>query len=76
MKHVHTINNEIISFLCNIQDRATSEGFDLVQTLNEEKQRESNSLPGKHVINNILNYAKAMDVVKNTKGDHFILLQN
>ncbi len=76
MKHVHTINNEIISYLCNIQDRASSEGFDLVKNLMERQKQENNSLPGKHVINNILNYAKAMYVVNNTKGDKFILLQN
>ncbi len=76
MKHVHTINNEIISYLCNIQDRASSESIDLIRNLVEGQKQEYNPLPGKHVINNILNYAKAMDVVKNTKGDKFILLQN
>ncbi len=76
MKQVHTINNEIISYLCNIQDRASSEGCDLVKNLMGRQQRENNSLPGKHVINNILNYAKAMHVVNNAKGDKFILLQN
>lgn len=76
MKHVHTINNEIISYLCNIQDRTASESIDLVRSLVEGQKQDYNSMPGKHVINNILNYAKAMDVVTNTKGDKLILLQN
>ncbi len=76
MKQVHTINNEIISYLCNIQDRASSEGYNLVKNLMEEQQTQNSSLPGKHVINNILNYAKAMHVVNNANGDKYILLQN
>ena len=75
MKHVPTINNEIISFLCDIQDRASQEAFDVSMEIKKNKH-ELGALPGKHIISNILNYAKAMHVVNNTSGEKFILLQN
>ncbi len=76
MKHVPTINNEIISYLCNIQDQASSHATGFVRNLMDGQQQKHTASPGKHVINNILNYAKAMHVVQNTKGDKFILLNN
>ncbi len=76
MKHIPTINNEIISYLCNIQDRTLSEENSFVSNLMDGQQLDKQSLPGKHVIQNILNYAKAMDVVHITNGEKMILLNN
>lgn len=75
MKHVPTINNEIINYLINIQDRASYEANVFANELTDD-QNQDRTLPGKQVISNILNYARAMQVVNNTTGEKFILLQN
>lgn len=65
MKQSNTINNEIIRFLNNIT------GNDAV---NQRKTIQHK--PGKHVVNNILNYARAMSVLQRENGQAFILLMN
>ncbi len=65
MKQAHTINNEMIRYFSSI---------------NEEQDREqpmiSAQLPGRHIIKNIMNYAKALDVMHDRKGQPFMMLRN
>jgi len=53
------------------------------QSLYEKKElssgRASNAqpeLPGRHVIHNILNYARSLEVMKKNSGEPFYLLKN
>ncbi len=65
MKQSGTLNNEIITFFSNIT------GNDAV-----DQNKAIQHKPGKHVVNNIMNYARAMTVMHGNSGQAFIVLGN
>lgn len=65
MKQAHTINNEMIRYFSSINGEK-----------DHEQSMVSSQLPGRHVIRNIMNYAKALDVMHDRKGQPFMLVSN
>jgi hypothetical protein len=65
MKQSGTINNEIIRYFNSLAVDDTDENRNMMH-----------HLPRKHVINNIMNYAKSMSVMQGIDGNTFIMLNN
>jgi hypothetical protein len=65
MKQSGTINNEIIRYFNSLAVDDT-----------DEDQKLMHHYPRKHVINNILNYARSMNVMQTNNGQTFFLLNN
>ncbi len=65
MKQSGTINNEIIRFFNSLAVDDTDESPKMMQ-----------HLPGKYVIDNIMNYARSMNVLHRNNGQTFIMLNN
>jgi hypothetical protein len=65
MKQSGTINNEIIRYFNSLTVDDT-----------DKDQKLLHHYPRKHVINNILNYARAMNVMQINNGQTFFLLNN
>jgi hypothetical protein len=63
MKQSTTIENEMMMYLR--------------QTLTDSKcSNEKSSLPGKQVVNNIMNYARSLQVLKSKTADTIFLIGN
>jgi hypothetical protein len=62
MKQSATIENEMMLFVNSLTGS---------KSLNEKS-----SLPGKHVIKNIMNYARSLQVLKSKSGDPIVLVGN
>jgi len=60
MKQLHTIENQMMHVADSI---ACRKAFD-------------NRLPGKHIINNILNYSRSLEVFKLKRGKPVMILGN
>lgn len=65
MKQSGTINNEIIRFFNSLAIDDTNESPKMMQ-----------HMPGKHVIDNIMNYARSMNALHRNNGRTFIILNN
>jgi hypothetical protein len=65
MKQSGTINNEIIRYFNSLAVDNTDENRSMMH-----------HLPRKHIINNIMNYAKSMNVMHGIDGKTFIMLNN
>ena len=65
MKQAHTINREIIHIFSKMDSSQAADEHAMFQ-----------QTPRKHVVNNIMNYARAMCVMQNAKGDSYVLLNN
>lgn len=65
MKQSGTINNEIIRYFNSLAADDT-----------DEAPKMMHHLPRKHVIKNILNYARSMNVMETSNGKTFIMLNN
>ncbi len=82
MKQSATNEKEIIKYVRYLKSRMSSNPKDMAQALTNEKTVSSESdaehmdLPGKHIIGNILGYAKALEVLHSNKGEPILLVSN
>ncbi len=65
MKQSGTINNEIIRYFNSLAVDDTAESPKMMH-----------HTPRKHVINNIMNYARSMNVIHSSNGKTFIMINN
>ncbi len=82
MKHSNTLENEIIKYLYHMKNRITSKEQVMVGTYplggqsTDDAGTDKMGLPDEQVINNILGYAKALEVLKRASGEPVFFVRN
>lgn len=81
MKHLHTFQNEYLMYLKSLPAHCAScdelnENEKEANSMPCKQAQKENGLPGRHIVSNIMNYARALEVFRRSDGESLLLIIN
>lgn len=81
MKHNSTLENELTMIIELLTEMAELKHLSSRQLENilksyfgQDNEQKENTIPGKHVVNNIMNYSRSLEVYKGQAKNHTVII--